>query len=274
MAGYSFVPQQYYYTTPKVQHTNTSYAYNNYCASTTNSHVDVARYNDSMHIASTSRYSDGSNYAHHSFENYMQRPMSNNMHTLNFHATSNIQHTPFHTSEAEQVHMPMSNYQRQTNVVSSANLYEAPYANNLSTIQQGVSYINSLAANSQYLTPSHNMPMNEKIGNADFSYPVNYSQPLYDAQHISRVEAVSTNSAPYANANTHILAPNVSNAYSRINKNSASVHTPPRVNSSCVSSYALLTFLSAFTLQEEGIKERNYKTKNYSILRQASRSLG
>ena len=28
------------------------------------------------------------------------------------------------------------------------------------------------------------------------------------------------------------------------------------------------------TLQEEGIKERNYKTKNYSILRQVSWSLG
>ena len=41
----------------------------------------------------------------------MQRPMSNNMHTLNFHATINIQHIPFHTSAAEQVRMPMSNYQ-------------------------------------------------------------------------------------------------------------------------------------------------------------------
>ena len=83
MVGYSYGPQQYYCTTPEVQRTNTSYAYKNYCASTTNSHVDVARYNDSMHIASASRYSDGSNYAHHNSENYMQRPMSNNMHTLN-----------------------------------------------------------------------------------------------------------------------------------------------------------------------------------------------
>ena len=130
------------------------------------------------------------------------------------------------------------------------------------------------AASSQYLILSQSMPMNMKIGHANFSYLANYSQPLYDAQHISRVEAASANSAPYANANTHIQAPNVSNTYSRINENSASIHTPPRVNSSCVSSYALLTFLSAFTLQEEGIKERNYKTKNYSILRQASRSLG
>ena len=101
-----------------------------------------------MHIASASNYSDGFNYASYNSENYMQQRMTNNMHTLNIHATSNIQHTPFHTSAGEQVHMPMSNYRGQANVVSSANLYEAPYANNSSTIQQGVSYINSSAAKS------------------------------------------------------------------------------------------------------------------------------
>ena len=116
MAGYSYAPQRYYYTTPEVQHTETSHVPNNYCASTTNSHDDVARYNDSMHIASTSRYSDGSNYAHHNSENYMQRPMSNNMHTLNFDAASNIQLTHFHTSAVERVHMPMNSYQDQTNM--------------------------------------------------------------------------------------------------------------------------------------------------------------
>ena len=133
MPGYSYAPQRYYYTTPEVKHTETSHVPNNYCAGTTNSHVDVGRNNNSMHIASASHCSDNAfYYAHH--KNYMQRPMSNNMHTLNFHATSNIQHTTFHTSTAEQVHMPMSNYQGQTNVVSSANLYETPYANSFSTI--------------------------------------------------------------------------------------------------------------------------------------------
>ena len=75
MVGYSYGPQQYYCTTLEVQHTNTSYAYNNYCASTTNSHVDVARYNDSVHIASASHYSGNEfYYAHHdNSENYMQR---------------------------------------------------------------------------------------------------------------------------------------------------------------------------------------------------------
>ena len=70
--GYSYIPQQHYNTTPEVQHTNTPHITNNYCASTTNSHVDVARYNDSMHIASASRYSNGSNYAHHNSENCLQ----------------------------------------------------------------------------------------------------------------------------------------------------------------------------------------------------------
>ena len=75
----------------------------NYCASTTNSYVDVARYNDSVHVASASHYTDNIfYYAHHNnSKNYMQQPMSNNKHTLNFHTTSNIQHTPSHTSAAE-----------------------------------------------------------------------------------------------------------------------------------------------------------------------------
>ena len=86
MAGYSYAPQQYCYTTPEVQHTNTSH--NNYCASTTNSQVDVARYNNSVHIASASNYSDDFNYAAYNFENCLQQPMPNNMHNLNFDATS------------------------------------------------------------------------------------------------------------------------------------------------------------------------------------------
>ena len=156
----------------------------------------------------------------------MQRPMSNNMHTLNFHATSNIQHTTFHTSTAEQVHMPMSNCQGQTNVVSSANLYDAPYANNSSTIQQGVSYINSSAANSQYLTSSRSMPMNAKFGHTDFSYPANYSQTSYTAQHVTTAEIASTISAPHANLHSYDSAPSVISDPSRISENLATSHAP------------------------------------------------
>ena len=105
--------------------------------------------------------------------------------------------------------MPMSNYQSQTNVVSSANLYEAPYSNNLSTIQQGVSYINSSAASSQYLTSSRSMPMNEKFGHADFSNPANYFQTSYAAQHVIRAEVASAISAPHTDLNSNDLAPSV-----------------------------------------------------------------
>ena len=72
MAGYSYVPQQYYYTTPEVQHASTSYVSTDYFASTINSHVDVARYNDSVHITSASNYSDGFNYAAYNSENCLQ----------------------------------------------------------------------------------------------------------------------------------------------------------------------------------------------------------
>ena len=135
--------------------------------------------------------------------------MSNNMRTSYFHATSSIQHTPFHTSAAEQVHMPMKNYQGQTNMVSLANLYKALYANNFSTIQQGVLHIYSSAANSQYLPPSQSMLMNEKIGHADFSYPANYSQTSYTAQHVTIVEIASIISAPHADLNSYDSAPSV-----------------------------------------------------------------
>ena len=88
-----------------------------------------------MHTASASHYSDNSfSYTHYNSENYMQRLMLNDMYTLNFVATRNIQHTPFHKSATEQVHMPMNSYQGQTNMMSSTNLYETPCANNFSSI--------------------------------------------------------------------------------------------------------------------------------------------
>jgi len=156
----------------------------------------------------------------------MKQPMSNNMHTSIFHATSNIQHTPFHTSAAKQVQMPINNYHGQTNMVSSANLYEAPYANNFSTIQQGVSHIYSSPANSQYLPPSQSMPMNEKIGHTDFSYPANYSQTSYTAQHVTTAEIASTISAPHADLNSYDSAPSVISDRSRVSENSATSHAP------------------------------------------------
>ena len=51
--------------------------------------------------------------------------------------------------------------------------------------------------------------MNEKIGHTDFSYPTNYSQTSYTAQHVTRVEVASTISAPSACLNYYNSAPNV-----------------------------------------------------------------
>ena len=50
MAGYSYAPQQYYHTTPEVQHASTSYISTDYFASTINSHVDVASHNSGIYI--------------------------------------------------------------------------------------------------------------------------------------------------------------------------------------------------------------------------------
>jgi hypothetical protein len=162
-------------------------------------------------------------------ENYMQRPMLNNMHTLNFDTTSNIQHAPVysHTSATEHVHRPMSHYQGQTNMVSSANSYGTSHTTGPNNVQQGVPSFYSSTTNSHYVVPPQDMSLNENIGHADFSYPANYSQSLYATLYITRVEVASINSAPYTNANNHIPAQNVFNNYSRINENSASTHMPP-----------------------------------------------
>ena len=111
-------------------------------------------------------------------------------------------------------------------MVSSVILYETPCANNFSTIQQGVLHVYSSAANSQYLTPSQSMPMNEKIGHADFSYPANHSQASYATQHVTRVEVASTISATHADLNSYNSAPSVIFNPNRINENLATSHAP------------------------------------------------
>ena len=99
MAGYSYTSHQFNHNEPKVQFANTlpMSNVNNYFVSTMNTHVDVARYDTSKHIASASNYSDGFTYANYNSEFYMQKPLSNDMHALNFNDTSNIQHYPLRT---------------------------------------------------------------------------------------------------------------------------------------------------------------------------------
>jgi hypothetical protein len=95
--------------------------YVNYCASTTNSHIDLL---DIVIVCILHRLViiQVMNFIMHIMiilKTTCKGNMSNNMHTLNFDATSNIQH--FHTSAAKQVHVPMNNYQGQTSMVSLAN---------------------------------------------------------------------------------------------------------------------------------------------------------
>jgi hypothetical protein len=94
-------------------------------ASTINPYFDVARFDNSRHIASAST-SDGVNYATYNSEFYIQKPLSNNMHALSFNDTSNIQHYT-HTPTVQQVQKSVNMYQGQTNMVSSANSYGTPH---------------------------------------------------------------------------------------------------------------------------------------------------
>jgi hypothetical protein len=147
---------------------------NSYFASTINPHVDVARFDNSRHIASAST-SDGVNYATCNSEFYIQKPLSNNMHALSFNDTSNIQHYT-HTPIVQQVQKSVNMYQGQTNMVSSANYYRTPHTSNFTNIQQGVSSIHSSAGNSMYMIMPQNLSVNDKVVYANSSHPTSYSQ--------------------------------------------------------------------------------------------------
>jgi hypothetical protein len=70
------------------------------------------------------------------------------------------------------------------------------------------------------------MPMNEKIGHADFSYPANYFQTSYTAQHVTRAEVAYPISATHANLNSCNSAPSVISDQSRVSENLATSHAP------------------------------------------------
>jgi hypothetical protein len=74
---------------------------NSYFASTINPHVDVARFDNSRHIASANATCNS--------EFYIQKPLSNNMHALSFNDTSNIQHYT-HTPTVQQVQKSVNMY--------------------------------------------------------------------------------------------------------------------------------------------------------------------
>jgi hypothetical protein len=141
-------------------------------ASTMNPYVNVARFDNSRHIASASACSNGFNYANYNSEFNMQKPLSNNMYALNFNDTSNIQHYS-HTPTVQQVQKSVNMHQGQTNMVSLANSYETPHDSNSVNFEQGVSSIYSSAG---YVIRSQNMSVKEKIGHANSSHQASYSQ--------------------------------------------------------------------------------------------------
>jgi hypothetical protein len=63
-----------------------------------------------------------------------------------------------------------------------------------------------------------------KIGHAYFSYPANYSQISYTAQHVTTAGIASIISAPHADLNSYNLAPSVISDPSRVSENSATSH--------------------------------------------------
>ena len=74
-----------------------------------------------------------------------------------------------------------------------------------SNIQHAYPY--SSAISSQYVVPPQDMPMNQRIGLA------NYSQISYGARHTNRTNVLPINSASYPNASAHNLASYVTNNY-------------------------------------------------------------
>jgi hypothetical protein len=103
MAGYPYNMHQSYHDEPKVQYTNMLSMPNGYFASTSNSHVDVATYSDSILISSASNYSDDPNHTYQNSE-YVQKLMSTTC-SVSFNGISNIQHAPAysHSSTIEQI---------------------------------------------------------------------------------------------------------------------------------------------------------------------------
>ena len=238
MAGYSYVPQQYYYNTHEVQFANELSNSSINFANTMNSRVDVASHDSRYIIASASHYSDNASHrAYYNAENCMQKPMSHNMSALGFNSTaSNMQHVNHYTS-VEQGQVPMYNYQGQTSVVSSAVQYETSHAANSYNIHGGVSPIYSSAAHIQFVNPSGGMPMNEKIGHANTSAPANCSQMSYATQYgsdshnsvsyaITSSNRINEISAPYSNPNIYDSASYASNNADRIIENSAPYLSP------------------------------------------------
>jgi hypothetical protein len=123
------------------------------------------------------------------YANYVQNPMSNNMHDFNIKNASSDTNRAYmfsHTSALPQSQLPMYNQQGQTNMMSSASFYETSRHNNFANMQQGVSHFSSSVTNCQYSLPQISIPMIDQhgqisgTGSADYfnhSCTNNFSHP-------------------------------------------------------------------------------------------------
>jgi len=91
------VASQYYYNHPEVQRANASYDPNSYFASSMSSLVGVASCNDTRYVTSANTFINAPHNTHHDYEYYGQESMST-MNSLNFDASSNIQHVNLNSS--------------------------------------------------------------------------------------------------------------------------------------------------------------------------------
>jgi hypothetical protein len=97
---------QNYSNYPKVQLANTSYDPNGYFASHISSHVGVASCNDTKYVASADTFDNASHHTHHIYGYHGQESMST-LNSLNFDATSNIQHVnPYSSAISSQYVVP------------------------------------------------------------------------------------------------------------------------------------------------------------------------
>ena len=94
---YQGVASQNYRNYLEVQLANASYDFNNYFASSMNSHVDVAGHNHTRYGSSANTFDNAPHHTHHNYGYYGQE----RMHVINsssFDATSNIQHVDPYSS--------------------------------------------------------------------------------------------------------------------------------------------------------------------------------
>jgi hypothetical protein len=144
---------------------------------------------------------------------------------------SNIQHALAYSysSAIEQIHMPMNNYRDQMNIIYPESFHEASYVSGPNNFLHGVSSFYSSIEKSHCINRPRHMLMDERIGQFNSNHQVNYSQCSYATPYIVEKEVTPTCSTPYASCNFHDSAPYVSNDYSRVNKHSSNLYTPPYV---------------------------------------------